>query len=350
MLSESSDHLFFIYDYRAAQFSYLNPAFKAFFGIDQSYPHPQELMGILHPEDGSYLLRKLAALKNKPEGKDQIESRFVRAGHTRSLRIHAQVNRTDNHIVLAGHAEDITIYHEYTNVLHEHGNKKNAILNILAHDLAGPIGTIRNFCDLIVREYQGAEHAILQSRLNRITTISESCIRLIRDFLNQEFLESAGVQLLKKRVDLAQKIGEIVQQYQSMDLGVSFTINSDKNLFIEIDEDKFLQVINNLISNALKFTPAGGHITLSLHQEKGSLILTVADTGIGIPEKYHHTLFDKFTEARRSGLHGEHSTGLGMSIIKTIVEWHNGKIWFKSQENQGTTFYIELPDASCRLH
>ncbi len=104
-----------------------------------------------------------------------------------------------------------------------------------------------------------------------------------------------------------------------------------------------MQVINNLISNALKFTPEGGSITVNVEESDRSVLISVADTGIGIPKKYHATLFDKFSQARRTGLKGQHSTGLGMSIIKTIVDWHQGKIWFNSEENKGTTFYVELP-------
>ena len=104
-----------------------------------------------------------------------------------------------------------------------------------------------------------------------------------------------------------------------------------------------MQVINNLISNSIKFTHDGGIISVSIEDKQDTVLFTVADNGIGIPAKYHDKLFDKFTKARREGLKGEPSTGLGMSIIKTIVEWNDGKIWFDSKENEGTTFYIELP-------
>jgi len=103
--------------------------------------------------------------------------------------------------------------------------------------------------------------------------------------------------------------------------------------------------INNLISNALKFTPDGGNIDLFVKENKEDIIISITDNGIGIPAKYHTTLFDKFSKARRPGLKGEPSTGLGMSIIKTIIEWHGGQIWFDSEENKGTTFYIRLPRA-----
>lgn len=108
---------------------------------------------------------------------------------------------------------------------------------------------------------------------------------------------------------------------------------------------KFIQVITNLVSNAIKFTQDDG--TISIHvedkEDTGTLLITIEDNGIGIPDKYHASLFDKFTKARRPGLRKEPTIGLGMSIIKTIIEWHNGKIWFESEENKGTTFYLEIP-------
>jgi two-component system sensor histidine kinase VicK len=124
--------------------------------------------------------------------------------------------------------------------------------------------------------------------------------------------------------------------------------SSDPSIYVEIDEVKFIQVITNLISNAIKFTQDDGRITVRVEdkEDSGTLLITVEDNGIGIPKKYHASLFDKFTKARRPGLRHEPSVGLGMSIIKTIVEWHKGRIWFESEENKGTTFYIEIPKNS----
>ncbi len=103
-------------------------------------------------------------------------------------------------------------------------------------------------------------------------------------------------------------------------------------------------VINNLLSNSLKFTPYDGKIEVSITEpNEKEILIKVKDDGIGIPSDLQPFLFDKFTKARRKGIHGEPTTGLGMSIIKTIVEWHNGRIWFESSEGIGTTFYIEIP-------
>lgn len=116
-----------------------------------------------------------------------------------------------------------------------------------------------------------------------------------------------------------------------------------KNVIVLLDQAKFIQVIDNLVSNAIKFTPDGGHIYLKVYkQQTGWVVVSVQDTGIGIPEKYHAQLFEKFNGARRAGLKGQPSGGLGMSIIKTIINWHDGMITFSSEPGLGTTFFIHL--------
>lgn len=96
------------------------------------------------------------------------------------------------------------------------------------------------------------------------------------------------------------------------------------------------------MTNALKFTKKQGEISLTLTDQTDSVLFTIRDNGIGTPEKFHPLIFEKFTEARRIGLNGEPTVGLGLSIVKTIVEWHRGNIWFESKENEGTTFYVEI--------
>ena len=107
-----------------------------------------------------------------------------------------------------------------------------------------------------------------------------------------------------------------------------------------------MQVLTNLISNALKFTPDMGNISITLTDQDKDILITVRDTGVGIPKDLQPYLFEKFTRAGRPGIKGEPSIGLGMSITKTIIDWHNGQIWFESEENKGTTFYIKIPKYS----
>ena len=107
-----------------------------------------------------------------------------------------------------------------------------------------------------------------------------------------------------------------------------------------IQADRFGRILDNLLSNALSFTPAGGTIRVQLRQLKGRVRLVVRDTELGISEARQPHVFDKFTAAARPGLYGDTTTGLGLFITKQIVEMHQGKIWLESKENEGPPFLL----------
>jgi len=253
---------------------------------------------------------------------------------------------TEEHLII-GSVQDITAQKQYNDVLKKFSDKKNAIFNILSHDLAGPLANIQILSAMLQKDTQAKiDYEQIQQVISIIEKSSKQGTQLIQDFIKQEFLESVQVDLIKNRVDLVSKLKETMQEYWASPLLTHKTFHfnaATESIFLLLDDNKFMQAINNLVSNAIKFTPDGGEITISLEEKEDTVLIKIADTGIGIPEKFHATLFDKFTRARRPGIKGEPSVGLGMSIIKTIVEWHHGKIWFESQENKGTTFYIELP-------
>ena len=220
------------------------------------------------------------------------------------------------------------------------------MLHILAHDLAGPLAMIQNLSGALAEEAKPYGSPALDKLIDLIERTSEHGIMLIKDLTSQEFLESTGVDLVRRRANIAAQIEEVMEQYQQSERKIAKTfrfVSASQDIYIQFDDLKLMQAINNLISNAIKFTPEGGNITVSLEEEKETVLIKVKDDGVGIPKQYHATLFDKFTNARRPGLDGEPSTGLGMSIIRTIVAWHKGHIWFESAEGKGTTFYIELP-------
>ena len=343
-LADRSNELFFIYDLIQKQFTYMNPTCISFFGLKDHNIKAKELLKSVHPEDQEYVLSQF---KTCIDGQTVVdaECRIRRGKYERWLSITPFVSTENGEHLLIGQAEDITANKENSEILNKHNNKKNSILNILAHDLAGPIGTVQNLSVLLARETAHLNSPQISRYISIISKISKTNISLIQDFLNQEFLESSNVKLLKTRVELVKKIKMLTQEYldTQSELKIQFICDANKeSIYVEIDEDKFMQVINNLISNALKFTPDGGTIRLNMEENENDIVVSVADSGIGIPQQYHTTLFDKFSDARRNGLKGEHSTGLGMSIIKNIVDWHHGEIWFNSKENIGTTFYIRL--------
>jgi two-component system sensor histidine kinase VicK len=346
-LIENSTTLFFIYDLVQKRFNYMNSTCLSFFDLTSTDIEATELLQFVDPDDLQNVVSNINACING-EHIEYIECKLNRGEYYRWLKIRAYRIIENDQRLLAGQAEDITINKENMETIVRHNTKKNSILNILAHDLAGPIGTIANLSSLLAKETSKCESLLIDRYISLISKISQNGIKLIRDFLDQEFLESENVHMIKHRVELVEKISMATEEYFQMqnDLRIQFSCHSNKDpIYVDIDEQKFMQVINNLISNALKFTPDGGNIDLYVKENKEDIIISITDNGIGIPAKYHTTLFDKFSKARRPGLKGEPSTGLGLSIIKTIIEWHGGQIWFDSEENKGTTFYIRLPRA-----
>jgi signal transduction histidine kinase len=110
-----------------------------------------------------------------------------------------------------------------------------------------------------------------------------------------------------------------------------------------VDRHRVLQVFENLIGNALKFTPAGGRITVGAVAQSGAVLCYVRDTGPGIPAEAQPHLFDRFWQARRSGAQRRSGAGLGLAIVRGIVEAHGGRIWVESAPGEGSTFYFTLP-------
>jgi two-component system sensor histidine kinase VicK len=344
-LTERSSQLFLIYDLKSDGFLYMNPACLSFFDLHSIETSPLSLLDMIHVEDRDYVMLNLKkCISGNPT--TNIECRVTRGANFRWIRVTPFLIIENNQYSLVVQAEDITTVKTNIEVLYSHNNKKNSILTILAHDLAGPLGAIQNYATLLNRVTKPLEDNKVNKIISSIDNLSKSGIHLIQSFLNQEFLESTNVNLLKKRIELIDRLKNALSIFaeRQNELNIEFEISSNIQIvYVELDEDKFMQVINNLISNALKFTPNGGKINIHIQGKKETILISIADTGIGIPQAFHNTLFDKFTNARRPGLNGEESTGLGMSIIKTIIEWHGGSIWFNSKENIGTTFFIEIP-------
>jgi two-component system sensor histidine kinase VicK len=326
---------------------YLNPAFENFFQMKQEDARLEPLLEMVHPDDINFLKSTFAQLQ-PGEFKNDVEFRMIldaEEEHTFKLIAYLQGDKNSEGILM-GYLEDVTLLRAHERKLDDLSNKKNAILNILSHDLAGPLGAIQNYTYLLSKRMNDTGDEQVKKMISGIEHIAKRSTNMIQQFVRNEFLESSGVDVFKNRVDLVEKISFFFNDYY----GVQDTVNKNfefgssvPKIFVEIDETKFIQVINNLISNALKFTPDGGTISVYLEEREKTVLIKVSDTGIGIPKKDHPFIFDKFSKARRPGLRGEPTVGLGMSIVKTIVEWHHGKIWFDSEEQKGTTFYIEIP-------
>jgi signal transduction histidine kinase len=146
--------------------------------------------------------------------------------------------------------------------------------------------------------------------------------------------------------NLNEIIKDTIKLYQSRASQKNITIEfgrPSKKIEARISKEKVNRAIGNLLSNAIKFSHQNNVINVVLAQTKSAALITVSDKGLGIPQADREIIFDKFTKAKRPGTEGEKPVGLGMSIVKQIVEAHGGRIWLESEVGSGTTFYIELP-------
>ncbi|GAB2540530.1 PAS domain-containing sensor histidine kinase [Rufibacter soli] len=346
--AEAFGQAYFVYQCGQNSLQYANQAFTKMFGIDlEKVRHVATgLLERVHPEDRDFLSDQYRQLQHSLR-QSGIEFRVQVPGQElKWICLCCTVVVAENTRYVTGYAEDITKRKEYQNNILKFNSKKNSTLEILSHDLAAPFNNIEGMIKLLEAELKTANPMTLEL----IRYIKENATKgsdLIRDFVDNEFLESSQVVLHKERVDITQKLGIMMDNYQQFGdtlLAKNFTANLPSDpVFVYLDVMKFMQVLNNLVSNAMKFTRENGTITVTLQPKTDTILITVADNGIGIPENLKPYLFDKFTKARREGLRGEKSVGLGMSIIRNIVNLHEGKIWFESQEGQGSTFYVEIP-------
>ncbi len=348
VLRKNSELLSFCYSLSSNTFLFISEAFSTILPspIETALKNPDAVFKVIHPDDAPYILKSLNELKNETKKQDLQFRLLLPQQRIKWISLNASLVDYEGIEVIIGTAQDITAQKDYSDTLHKFSHKKNSVLTMVSHDLLGPLNNIQ----LIVGLLEGM--AILKDnvQVNRLLHLthqsSQRSIDIIRDLISQEFLESSEAHLNKQRIDVILSLRTLIDQYieqESLALK-TFTLRCDlQTLFISIDESKFIQVINNLISNAIKFTKDYGVIDIEVVDFDNQVLFKITDNGIGIPGDLQPFLFDKFTKARRLGLLGETSVGLGMSIIQTIIGWHDGRIWFESKEGSGTTFFIEIP-------
>ncbi len=343
------DEVLFAFHVELRKFIYLNVAFEKVWQIPRAsiMSDLSILINTVHEDDRTHVRDAFTALQ-KDKQKQTVEFRIQSPGEEQKwIKLNGYVLKKGNTEVVVGIATDFSAERNYSETLHKFNHKKNSILQILSHDLLGPLGNIEVSTHLLSENSMVNADESVMKIVNLISKSSQRSITMIRDLITAEFLQTAESAFVKQRVDLVEKVTVMIDQFQQSPRSIQqrfvFTTSCD-SLFISIDEAKFMQAINNLLSNALKFTPDDGSIEIRITEpDDKNVLITIQDNGIGIPADMQPFLFDKFTKARRVGIHGEPTNGLGMSIIKTIVEWHNGRIWFESTEGKGSTFYVEIP-------
>lgn len=224
--------------------------------------------------------------------------------------------------------------------------EKNKYIGVVAHDLRNPIGNAFNFSELLLSENRVFSK---EQHLEFIKVINERCsyaLSLIEDFLDASKIESGILDLNFENWNVCDLIKNSIAQNiffaQKKSQQIFFNCKNE-NLLVLCDKNKMEQVINNLISNAIKFSPENTNILIKIEKRDQLLFLSVIDEGQGIPEDEIGTVFDSYRTTSIQSTAGEKSTGLGLAIAKKIVEAHNGLIEVKSKLNEGAEFIVTLP-------
>jgi len=218
--------------------------------------------------------------------------------------------------------------------------EKDRILRTVAHDLRNPIGGIASLTSMMAHDGYTDEQKEL---INLVKETSHNSLELINEIL--EATNVTSIEINPEPVEINALVSTCVEllRFKAAEKAQKIffePLDSPEQLMIS--REKIWRVINNLITNAIKFSPAKASTFVKIEKKAGQVVIAVLDNGIGIPDKLKDQVFNMFTKAQRPGTSGEKSFGLGLSICKQIIEKSHGKIWFESGTH-GTIFYISLP-------
>jgi two-component system, OmpR family, sensor histidine kinase VicK len=237
----------------------------------------------------------------------------------------------------------IVVLHDNTEQEKIDMERREFVSNV-SHELRTPLTTMRSYLEALA---DGAwkDKEIAPSFLHVTQTETERMIRLVEDLLKLSRMDSQDYDLHKEWVEFNVFFNFIIDRFElSKSQNVSFRrILPDVELFVEIDTDKMTQVIDNIISNALKYSPEGGDVYFSVSVLDKYIKVMISDDGMGIPYENVNRIFDRFFRADRARSRAMGGTGLGLAIAREMIAAHGGEIWAESEEGQGTTIYFTLP-------
>jgi two-component system sensor histidine kinase VicK len=221
--------------------------------------------------------------------------------------------------------------------------RREFVANV-SHELRTPLTTMRSYLEALA---DGAwkDDEIAPQFLNVTQTETERMIRLVNDLLQLSKLDRTEYRINKDFVNFTDFFDKIIDRFEmTKSQHVSFVRNIPKEaLFVEIDTDKITQVLDNIISNALKYSPEGGKVTFAIDKLSSDIQIRIKDEGVGIPKESVNKIFDRFYRVDKARTRKLGGTGLGLAIAKEMILAHGGDIWAQSVEGQGTTVFFTIP-------
>lgn len=249
----------------------------------------------------------------------------------------------------------VCVLHDVTEQEKIDEDRKRFVSNV-SHELRTPLTSVHAYLETLIagawKDKDVAPHflQVAQDETDRM-------IRMVRNLLTLSRMDSGRQKMNPELTNLNELFNHILKHYKLMikngdQIEPNLKVNNNyhivenftsRTLWVELDPDRFTQVIDNIMNNALKYSPSGGTITCSLYDSNNRVMLSIADQGIGIPRDAQDHIFDRFYRVDKSRTRASGGTGLGLSICKDIVEALGGSIWVESTEGHGSTFYISLP-------
>lgn len=226
-------------------------------------------------------------------------------------------------------------------------NKRESdFVSSVSHELRTPLTSVKGYAALLLSGKFGELPEEARKRIEKLNRHTDELVQFINDLLDISRLESGKVTMQPAECDLKKMSEEILDMFvilmKEKQLEISFKIDDDARL-LQADNNQIKRVFINIINNALKFTPPGGKISVESHKTPEGIKVDISDTGYGIPEEALEKIFQEFYRVDNNINQQIKGTGLGLTLVKNIIEAHKGKIWVKSKVGAGSTFSFILP-------
>ena len=228
-------------------------------------------------------------------------------------------------------------------------NRKQFVSNV-SHELRTPLTSMRSYIEALI---DGAwkDEELAPRFLEVAQSETDRMIRMIRDLLDLSRIDSGKSELEKELIDIRALFGQVLnrfdmliasEEYREKNYSIQRNLLSEAT-FVDIDADRIVQVLDNIMNNAVNYSPEGGTITGEMKIQNDQVIISIKDEGIGIPEEDLKHIFTRFYRVDHARSRAMGGTGLGLAISREVIEQHDGRIWAESFKREGTTFYVALP-------
>ncbi len=321
---------------RRGQITMINDMAKKQLGIVKEEALNKSILELLKIEE-EYELRDL--ITQIPEL--MIDSQNAN-GEYLSLRVRFALVRRESGFI----SGLVAVLHDTTEQEKEERERRLFVSNV-SHELRTPLTSVKSYLEALD---EGALYDPVAPDFIKVSLDETNrMMRMVTDLLHLSRIDNATTQLDVELINFTAFITFILNRFDKMrsqdeekkyELVRDYPINS---VWIEIDTDKMTQVIDNILNNAIKYSPDGGKITVSMKTTDDQMILSIKDQGLGIPKQDLPKIFDRFYRVDRARSRAQGGTGLGLAIAKEIIKQHNGFIWAKSEYGKGSTFTIVLP-------